>query len=111
MVFSSENLEIWGDSRDYSHPIPTATCPPFTKGTQLSRLSQKAWGRRLPHLWGACLSSSHIRPSRGRHEQSGGTTYRPLCGNFSWIRKQLSLRVVGDCACALPGTTTIRTLL
>ena len=33
MAFSSENLEIWVDSRKYSRPIQTATYPPFTKGT------------------------------------------------------------------------------
>ena len=40
MAFSSENLEIWVDSREYSHPIQTATYPPFTKGTQF----RNRWG-------------------------------------------------------------------
>ena len=33
MAFSPQNLEISVDSREYSHPIQTATYPPFTKGT------------------------------------------------------------------------------
>ena len=28
-------LEIWVKSRKYSHPIQTATYPPFTKGTSM----------------------------------------------------------------------------
>ena len=32
-LFSSENPEIWVNSRDNSRPIRTATYPPFTKGT------------------------------------------------------------------------------
>ena len=50
--------------------------------SHLSRLSQKPWKRQLPHLWGAYHSSSHTRPSWGRPEQSGGTTYRPSCDTF-----------------------------
>ena len=33
MAFSPKNLEISADSREYLRPIPSATYPPFTKGT------------------------------------------------------------------------------
>ena len=33
MAFSSKNLEIWVNSREYARPIQMATYPPFTKGT------------------------------------------------------------------------------
>ena len=45
MAFPPENLEIWVDSREYSHPIQTATYPPFTKGT---------WLPPIPQLVGFC---------------------------------------------------------
>ena len=35
MAFSPENPKIWVDSREYSHPIQTATYPPFTKRREL----------------------------------------------------------------------------
>ena len=35
MDFPLENLEIWVNTGEYSHPIETVTYPPFTKGTYM----------------------------------------------------------------------------
>ena len=65
MAFPPESLEIWVDTREYSHPIETATYPPFTKGT-----SMFACTRGMHSTRGACLCS-------GVKGGGGKSTYLP----------------------------------
>ena len=44
-----ENLKSWVDSREYSRPIQTATCPPFTKGSMRPRRAD--WPQNMPPSW------------------------------------------------------------
>ena len=66
MAFSSENLEICLNLREYSRPIPTASYPPFTKGTRRRADLFLVWG-----VLGAAFGTSPP-PPHNPHFQSMG---------------------------------------